>query len=140
MTGDLLVIGPLVKTFGTVIRIENANEITTSLPPTSGEMDTDDFNGFDVPKLTANTTIPAPNNPSNARKITFLFQQGAAAYTITFNAVFAFANAGSPVGVTQAQFDALVALLAEDEILMVGFEYRSAISKWCAVGLAGPFA
>jgi len=137
------------------IRVDNANMKILPEPFVTADIDTDVSNGFSVPQLTANKTIPVPATPASLpdttrrfRKVTFLIRQAAAGgpFTVTWTGGangYLFAKAGSTVGPTVAQFNTLLAAMAVNEYMKIGFEYTGSDSGlgslWLAVAIAGPF-
>lgn len=130
---------PAANTF----RHDNANDKTLPDPFVSGDIDTDVNNGFIVPKLSANLVVPIPTNTRSGRKITFKITQEGTTRTVTWTGGaggYQFVKSGSSLGPTQAQFDAELAAMLDDEILKIGFEFDSAKNRWLCVALTGRYA
>jgi hypothetical protein len=155
-TGAVTLAGPMVTTPGAgAVRVDNANMHFLPEPFVSADIDTDSFNGFSIPQLTANLTVPIPTAPASTpaesrrfRKVTFIIVQAAAGgpFTVTWTGGaggYLFAKAGSSVGPTVAQFNALLAAMAANEKMKVFFEYTGSDSGlgsiWLCEAIAGPY-
>jgi hypothetical protein len=130
------------------LRVDNAWTIYLSASPTAGQIDTSINNGFKIAKLTGNLTVVIPSFSADAdankvgRKITIEVTQAAVNRTVTWTGGaggYQFAKAGSTIGPTQAQFDAVLLAMANDESLKTSWEYDFERNKWLCTGLAGPY-
>lgn len=127
---------------------DNANVKVLPAPFVAADITTDTHNGFLVPKLSANLVMPnptitdLPTSRQRMRKVTLQFTQEAVTRTVTFPDVaggYRWGKAGATVGPTQAQFDAQLAAMLNDERIHVGIQYNLAIDRWEIVALAGPY-
>jgi hypothetical protein len=128
---------------GSDVRIDNANDVTLPTTPISTDIDTDVNNGFILPQLTANVTMPIPTNTRSGRKITFKITQETTTRTVTWTTGaggYLFAKAGTTLGVTQSQFDTALAAMLNNEVIKIGFEYDSTLARWLCVAIGGPYA
>ena len=120
--------------------LHNANDKTLPAAPVSADIDTALNSGFIVPQLTANLVLPTPTNTRSGRKITVKLTQAATPFTVTWASGVGGYLFASTNGVTQEQFDALLAATPNNGVLKVGLEYDTALSRWLILGLAGPFS
>ncbi len=140
-TGAFTTSGPVVDNT-TPLAPTFQNKKTKTLPGgfVSADIDTNVNLGFIVPKLSANLVMPAPTNTLEGRIITFEIQQETTTRTVTWNAAYQFAKAGTEFGVTLAQFNTLLASMLNDETLKIAFERSGRKGTWVCVALAGPYA
>lgn len=152
ITGPVEIVSPMAEFIApNIIRIDNGNSKDLPAAPVSADINTDLNTAFRIAKLAAAATvIPIPQAPANLaqaedRKITFEVRcRGVDGDIVTWTGGaggYLFANALSEVGVTQAQFDALLAAAdtTDNAIIKIGFSYCERLNRWLAVALAGWF-
>ena len=140
------IVSPMKSLAGNTVRLDNAHTQTLPAPFVTNDLDTDTYNGFIVPKLSAALTIPVPKAPAvgsfEGRKITLqITSRGTAGDTITWTG-----GAGgwlwpgsSGIGPLKADFDSVLAAMANNDVILVGAQYHTVKDRWLINAVAGPF-
>lgn len=127
------------------IRLDNANTKALAGGFATADIDTDVNNGFTFPKLSAALVVPVPKTPSigafDGRKVTFrIVSRGTAGDTVTFTTgANGFRWPTTGIGPFQADFDATLAAMTNDQVIEVAASYYTAGACWLINSLAGPF-
>lgn len=151
ISGPVALFSPMATQSGQNIFVDNANRKVLGAAPVQADINTDVNNAFFIPKLTGALVMPIPAVPLvgqiEFRKVTFsIISRGNAADTVTFTGGaggYNFANnarAGA-LGPFLADFNSLLAGMANGDMILIGFEYHTALAApWLCVALSGPYS